>query len=77
MKVETKLSLLAIVRGAIRPGLLSKNYDGLQNDLGWRSFSAKATILRAFDAEKLWQNFKPIAKEGDIVEAAFVARRSG
>lgn len=53
------------------PGLLSKNYDGLQNDLDKMEgvFLQKGDYTEPLDAEKLW-HFKPIAKEGDIVEAA-------
>ncbi len=53
------------------PGLLSKNYDGLQNDLDKMDgvFLQRGSYTYPLDEEKLW-DFKPIAKVGDIVEAA-------
>ncbi len=53
------------------PGLLSRNYDGLQNDLDKMEgvFLKRGEYTYPLDEEKLWL-FKPIAKEGDIVEAA-------
>ncbi len=53
------------------PGLLSKNYDGLQNDLDKMDgiFLKRGQYTDPLDKEKLW-DFKPIAKVGDTVEAA-------
>lgn len=52
------------------PGLLSKNYDGLQNDLDKMEgvFLQRGSYTDPLDAEKLWQ-FKPLAKIGDKVQA--------
>ncbi|KGN74863.1 ATP synthase subunit A [Porphyromonas macacae] len=52
------------------PGLLSKNYDGLQNDLDKMEgvFLKRGDYTEALDADKVWE-FKPLAKEGDIVQA--------
>ena len=53
------------------PGLLSRNYDGLQNDLDKLTgvFLKRGEYNFPLDKEKLWK-FEPIAKVGDKVEAA-------
>lgn len=53
------------------PGLLSKNFDGLQNDLDKMEgvFLQRGTYTYPLDEEKAW-DFKPLAKVGDTVEAA-------
>ncbi len=53
------------------PGLLSKNFDGLENDLDKLSgvFLQRGEYNFPLDKEKLW-DFKPIAKPGDKVRAA-------
>ncbi len=53
------------------PGLLSRNYDGLQNDLDKLTgvFLKRGEYSYPLDEEKLWA-FEPIAKVGDKVEAA-------
>ncbi|HPW90144.1 MAG TPA: V-type ATP synthase subunit A [Paludibacteraceae bacterium] len=53
------------------PGLLSRNYDGLQNDLDKLTgiFLKRGEYNYPLDTEKLW-NFKPLVKVGDQVEAA-------
>jgi V/A-type H+-transporting ATPase subunit A len=53
------------------PGILSRNYDGLQNDLDKMTgvFLKRGEYTYPLNTEKLW-NFKPLAKVGDIVEAA-------
>ena len=53
------------------PGLLSRNYDGLQNDLDKLTgvFLKRGEYNFPLDKEKLW-HFEPIAKVGDKVEAA-------
>ena len=52
------------------PGLLSRNYDGLQNDLDKLTgvFLQRGEYNYPLDTEKLWE-FEPIAKAGDKVEA--------
>ena len=52
------------------PGMLSRNYDGLQNDLDKMDgvFLKRGDYTFALDNEKLW-DFKPIAKVGDKVQA--------
>ena len=50
------------------PGMLSKNYDGLQNDLDKMEgvFLKRGQYTEPLDAERLW-DFKPLAKVGDKV----------
>ena len=50
------------------PGMLSKNYDGLQNDLNKMDgvFLKRGQYTEPLDNDKLW-HFKPIAKVGDHV----------
>ena len=52
------------------PGLLSKNFDGLQNDLDALSgiFLKRGEATTAFSYEKKW-SFTPLAKKGEKVEA--------
>ena len=52
------------------PGILSKNYDGLQNDLNTMEsvFLKRGQYTSALDNKKKW-DFKPLAKAGDIVTA--------
>ena len=66
--VEFMGHLLEVTLG---PGLLSRNYDGLQNDLDKLTgvFLQRGEYNYPLDTEKLWK-FKPLAKAGDKVEAA-------
>ena len=52
------------------PGMLSRNYDGLQNDLDKMQgvFLKRGEYTFPLDNEKKWA-FKPLAKAGDIVGA--------
>ena len=52
------------------PGMLSRNYDGLQNDLDKMEgvFLKRGDYTFPLNKIKLW-NFKPLAKEGDTVIA--------
>jgi V/A-type H+-transporting ATPase subunit A len=53
------------------PGILSKNYDGLQNDLDKMTgvFLKRGEYTHPLEEDKLW-DFKPLASVGDVVEAA-------
>lgn len=53
------------------PGMLSKNYDGLQNDLDAMKgvFLKRGDYTPPIDEDRVW-HFIPIAKVGDSVEAA-------
>lgn len=52
------------------PGILSRNYDGLQNDLDKMTgvFLKRGEYTYPLDEDKLW-DFKPLAKVGDEVDA--------
>ena len=66
-QVEFMGHMLEVTLG---PGLLSRNYDGLQNDLDKLTgvFLQRGEYNFPLDTEKVW-SFKPIAKAGDKVEA--------
>ena len=53
------------------PGMLSKNYDGLQNDLDKMEgvFLRRGQYTDPLDRERLW-DFEPLVKLGDKVEAS-------
>lgn len=55
----------------LAPGLLSRNYDGLQNDLEKMEglFIARGSITEPVDFSAQWE-FAPLAKAGDKVSAA-------
>lgn len=65
--VEFMGHLLEVTLG---PGLLSRNYDGLQNDLDLLTgvFLQRGEYNFPLNTEKLWQ-FKPLANAGDKVIA--------
>jgi V/A-type H+-transporting ATPase subunit A len=52
------------------PGILSRNYDGLQNDLDKMEgvFLKRGEYTEALNPDAEWE-FKPVAKSGDKVEA--------
>ncbi|MBU8892618.1 MAG: V-type ATP synthase subunit A [Bacteroidales bacterium] len=52
------------------PGILSKNYDGLQNDLDKMDgvFLKRGEHTNPLEDDKKWE-YKPIAKVGDVLEA--------
>lgn len=66
--VEFTGHLLEVTLG---PGILSRNYDGLQNDLDKMEgvFLKRGDYTYPLNEEKDW-DFKPLAKAGDEVEAA-------
>ena len=55
----------------LAPGMLSKNYDGLQNDLDKMEgvFLKRGQYTDPLDRDRLW-DFEPIVKVGDEVEAS-------
>lgn len=67
-KVEFEGHMLEVT---LAPGLLSRNYDGLQNDLEKMPglFIARGTVTDPVDYEAEWA-FTPLAKAGDKVSAA-------
>lgn len=52
------------------PGILSRNFDGLQNDLDKMkgTFLQRGEYTAPIDLDKSW-DFAPLAKAGDVVEA--------
>ncbi|MCL2682141.1 MAG: V-type ATP synthase subunit A [Bacteroidales bacterium] len=66
--VEFQGHMLELTLG---PGLLSRNFDGLQNDLEKMDgvFLKRGEYTQPLDTEKRWR-FTPTAKEGDTLEAA-------
>lgn len=66
-EVEFTNAMLEVTLG---PGILSRNYDGLQHDLDSMEgvFLKRGDYTAALNAEKLW-DFTPLANEGDTVEA--------
>ena len=67
-KVEFEGHMLEVT---LAPGLLSRNYDGLQNDLEKMDglFIARGSITDPIDFSAEWE-FTPLAKAGDKVSAA-------
>lgn len=67
-KAEFMGHMLEVTLG---PGILSSNYDGLQNDLETMEgvFLKRGQYTKPLNLEKLW-DFKPISKPGEKVYAA-------
>ena len=65
--VEFEGHMLEVTLG---PGMLSRNYDGLQNDLDKMDgiFLSRGQYTYPLDKERLW-DFKPLAEKGDTVIA--------
>ncbi|MBQ8272414.1 MAG: V-type ATP synthase subunit A [Tidjanibacter sp.] len=59
-----------MLEATLAPGIISRNYDGLQNDLERMEslFIERGTKTDPIDYEKLWA-YKPLAKVGDVVTA--------
>ena len=59
-----------MLEATLAPGLLSRNYDGLQNDLEKMDglFINRGSITDPIDVDAKW-DFKPLAKAGDKVTA--------
>ena len=66
-EVEFEGHMLEVTLG---PGILSRNYDGLQNDLDKMDgvFLKRGDYTDPLDRDKKW-SFKPLAKAGDSVKA--------
>ena len=60
-----------MLEATLAPGLLSRNYDGLQNDLEKMDslFIERGSITDPIDFDKTWE-FTPLAKAGNKVSAA-------
>ena len=59
-----------MLEATLAPGIISRNYDGLQNDLEKMEslFIERGTQTDPIDFEKLWE-YKPLAQVGDTVTA--------
>ena len=71
LKIGDKVEFMGhMLEATLAPGLLSRNYDGLQNDLEKMDglFIARGSITDPIDFEKKWE-YKPLAKVGDKVTA--------
>ncbi|MGN0007795.1 MAG: V-type ATP synthase subunit A [Alistipes sp.] len=72
LKIGDKVEFAGhMLEATLAPGLLSRNYDGLQNDLEKMEslFIERGSITDPVDFERKWA-FKPLAKAGDKVSAA-------
>ena len=72
LKIGDKVEFMGhMLEATLAPGLLSRNYDGLQNDLEKMNglFIERGSITEPIDFEKKWE-FSPLAKVGDKVTAA-------
>ena len=72
LKIGDKVEFMGhMLEATLAPGLLSRNYDGLQNDLEKMEglFIERGSITEPIDFEKKWE-FSPLAKAGDKVTAA-------
>ncbi len=71
LKIGDKVEFMGhMLEATLAPGLLSRNYDGLQNDLEKMDglFINRGSITEPIDFEKKWE-FSPLAKAGDKVSA--------
>lgn len=71
LKVGTPVEFTGhMLEVTLGPGILSKNFDGLQNDLDKMTgvFLQRGEYTNPLEDEKLWE-YTPIAKVGDIVSA--------
>ena len=71
MKVGDKVSFTGhMLEVTLGPGMLSKNYDGLQHDLDKMDgvFLKRGDYTHPLDTTRKW-DFTPIAKAGDTVQA--------
>ena len=71
LKIGDKVEFLGhMLEATLAPGLLSRNYDGLQNDLEKMDglFINRGSITDPIDFEAKWE-FTPLAKAGDKVTA--------
>ncbi len=72
LKVDAPVEFVGhMLEVTLGPGMLSRNYDGLQNDLDKMKgvFLQRGDYTFPLDEEKLW-HYKPTAKVGDKVKAA-------
>ncbi len=71
LKIGTEVEFTSrMLEVSLGPGILSRNYDGLQNDLDSMKgiFLSRGEYTAALDDSKEWE-FNPLAKTGEKVEA--------
>ncbi len=71
LKTGTEVTFTGhMLEATLGPGILSKNYDGLQHDLDKMEgiFLQKGDYTHPLEVNKLWE-FKPLVKLGEKVEA--------
>jgi len=71
LKIDTPAVFLGnMLEVTLGPGILSRNYDGLQNDLDAMEgiFLKRGEYTKPLDEEKLW-DFTPLVAEGESVKA--------
>lgn len=71
LKIGTEVEFMGhMLEATLGPGILSKNFDGLQHDLDKMdgTFLKKGDYTSALENESSW-DFKPLAKNGDKVLA--------
>jgi len=71
LKADDKVEFTGkMLEATLGPGMLSRNYDGLQNDLDKMKgiFLNRGDYTNPLDDDKKW-DFIPLAKNGDTVEA--------
>ena len=71
LKIGDKVEFMGhMLEATLAPGLLSRNYDGLQNDLEKMDglFINRGSITEPIDFERKWE-FSPLATTGDKVTA--------
>ena len=71
LKIGDKVEFMGhMLEATLAPGLLSRNYDGLQNDLEKMDglFIARGSITEPIDFERKWE-YTPLANVGDKVTA--------
>ncbi len=71
LKIGAKAEFMGhMLEATLGPGMLSKNYDGLQNDLDKMNgvFLQRGEYTFPLDLDSSW-DFTPLAKTGDTVEA--------
>lgn len=73
LKVGTEVEFAGhMLEVTLGPGILSKNYDGLQNDLDKMEgvFLSRGEYTKPLDEDKSF-DFVPFAKAGEVVEAGY------
>ncbi|MFW5877731.1 MAG: V-type ATP synthase subunit A [bacterium] len=71
LKIGTEVEFTSrMLEVSLGPGILSRNYDGLQNDLDSMKgiFLSRGEYTAALDDSKEWE-FTPLAKTGEMVQA--------